>query len=151
MPNTQASGPSLNNTLHSSATPSPASNNPSLPTTANISHSPSTNSSPAATANPSPINSPSANSSPVANTNSTAVNPASTSQPPATVLLVGIYNPTRLYSLNLPGALSRSIRFLFSLNSVSITGTCYSYKYPITVSQAPNGKVDLSINVQGRL
>ena len=49
-------------------------------------------------------------------------------------LLVGVYNPTKVYTAPLPVFMSKNIKFTFTLNSVSITGLCYSYKYPMKIT-----------------
>ena len=44
-------------------------------------------------------------------------------------LLVGIYNPTKIYSI----PMTLDVKLTFTLNSVSITGLCYAYKYPMSI------------------
>jgi hypothetical protein len=50
-------------------------------------------------------------------------------------LIVGIYNPTKVYTQELPSAIYDRIRFVLTLDSLSITGLCNVYKYPLTISE----------------
>lgn len=93
----------------------------------------------------------SANSNVAQSTPSGIVTVPSTEAPSATRLLVGIYNPTKIYTMTLPPPLSDPIKFLFTLTSVAITGTCMTYKYPLSVTQETNGNVSIIIDQSNRI
>ena len=65
-------------------------------------------------------------------------------------LLVGIYNPTQVYTLKLPPVLTQNIQMIFTLNSLSISGLCFNYKYPVQVTEQ-NGVIQMTLDVNNRL
>ena len=60
-------------------------------------------------------------------------------------MIVGIYNPSMVYALQLPSVLSQRVRFMFTLDILSVVGLCYTYKYPIGIS-SQQGVISLSVD-----
>jgi len=57
------------------------------------------------------------------------------------VQLVGKYHPVSISQFKLPAAQSQLYTYSFSLNSVSVSGTCNSYKLAYSVQQQGNSSL----------